>query len=44
MSTTKNGKILLYYQFNKIIKWPGTNFLSPALNKKNARNVGHTVH
>ena len=27
--TIKNGQILLYYCFNKIIKGPGTSFQSP---------------
>ena len=39
MSTIKNGQILLYFRFNKIIKGPGTSFQSPALSQKNVRNV-----
>ena len=31
MSTIKNGQILLYCYFNKIIKEPGTSFQSPEL-------------
>ena len=39
MSTIKNGQILLYCYFNKIIliKGPGTSFQSPALNQKHVR-------
>ena len=44
MSTIKNGQILLYCHFNKIITGPGTNFQSPALNEKHVRNVLHTTH
>ena len=40
----KNGQILLYCRFNKIIKGPGTSFQSPALNQKHIRNVYHTAH
>ena len=42
MSTIKNGPILLYCHFDKIIKWPGTSFQSPALSQKHVRNVCHT--
>ena len=44
MSTIKNGQILLYCHFNKIIKEPGTSFQSPAFNQKHIRNVCHTAH
>ena len=43
MSTIKNGQILLFCHFNKIIKEPGTNFQSPAFSQKHARNVYHTT-
>ena len=33
MSTIKNGQILLYRHFNKIIKEPGTSFQSPAFSQ-----------
>ena len=39
MSTIKNGQILLYSYFNKIIKEPGTSFQSPAFSQKYVRNV-----
>ena len=35
MATNKNGHILLYCNFNEIIKGPGTSFQSPALSQKN---------
>ena len=44
MSTTKNDKILLYCCFNKIMKGPGTSFLSPVFRQKYVRNVCHTRH
>ena len=44
MSTIKNGQILLYCHFNKIIKGPGTSFQSPALSQKHVRKVFHTEH
>ena len=44
MSTNKNGQILLYCHFNKIIKGPGTSFQSRALSQKYVRNVCHTAH
>ena len=44
ISTIKNGQILLYCHFNKIIKWPGTSFRSPAFNQKHVRNVYHIAH
>ena len=37
----KNGQILLYCHFNKVIKGPGTSFQSPVL-KNMFRNVFHT--
>ena len=40
----KNGEILLYCRFNKIVKGLGTSFQSPALNQKHIRNVNHTAH
>ena len=39
MLTIKNGQILLYCYFNKIIKGPGTSFQSPVLNQKHVRNI-----
>ena len=44
MLTIKNGQILLYCHFAKIIKGPGTSFQSPALAKKHVRNICHTAH
>ena len=44
MSTTKNGQISLYCNFNKIIKGPLTSFQSAALSQKHVRNVCHTGH
>ena len=44
MSTIKNGQILLYCHFNKIMKEPGTSFQSPAFIQKHVRNVCHTPH
>ena len=44
MSTIKNGQILLYCHFNKIIKEPGISFQSPAFSQKDVRNVCHTAH
>ena len=44
MSTIKNGQILLYCHFNKIIKEPGTSFQSPAFSQKHVRNVCATAH
>ena len=44
MSTIKNGQILLYCHFNKILKEPGTSFQSPAFSQKHVRNVCHTAH
>ena len=44
MSTIKNGQTLLFCHFDKIIKWPGTSFQSPALTQINAGNVCHTIH
>ena len=43
MSTMKNGQILLYCHFNKIIKEPGASFQSPAFSQKHVRNVCHTA-
>ena len=34
----------LYCHFNKIIKLPGTSFLTPALSQKHVRNASHAVH
>ena len=39
MSTIKNGQILLYYYFNKIIKGLAAKFQSPALSQKHVRDV-----
>ena len=44
MSTDKNGKVLLYCHYNKIIKWRGTTFQSPASSEKHVRNVFHRAH
>ena len=44
MSAVKNGQISLCFQFNKIIKWPGTSFHSPALNQKHVSKVFNTAH
>ena len=44
MPTIKNGQILLYCHFNKIIKEPGASFQSPASSRKHGRNVSHTAH
>ena len=44
MSTIKNGQILLYCHFNKIMKKPGTSFQSPVFSQKHVRNVFHTAH
>ena len=44
MPTIKNSQTSRYCHFNKIIKWPGTSFQSPALNQKHFRNVCHTAH
>ena len=35
----KNGQILLYCNFNKIIKEPGTSSQSPAFSQKHGGNV-----
>ena len=43
MSTIKNGQIAPCH-FNKFIKGPGTNFQSPPLNQKHARNVHQRAH
>ena len=42
--TVKNGQILLYFRFNKIINEPTTIFQSPSLGQQHVRNVFHTVH
>ena len=44
MSTIKNNQILLYCNFNEIIKEPGTSFQSPAFSEKHVRNVCDTAH
>ena len=44
MSAMKNGQILLYCHYTKIIKGPGTSFQSPALSQKDVRNVCDTAH
>ena len=43
MSTIKNGLILLYCHFNKIIKGPVNSFQSPALSQNYVRNVCDTT-
>ena len=40
----KNGQVLLYCHFNKIIKELGTSFQSPAFSQKHVRNVCDTTH
>ena len=42
--TIRNGQILLYFGFNRIIKGPGIIFQSPALSRKHVRKFFHTVH
>ena len=44
MSTIKNDQISLYFHFNKMIKGPGTNVQSPAVNQKHVTNVYNTAH
>ena len=44
MSTIKNGKMLLYRHFSKIIKGPGTSFQAPVLSEKQVKNVCRTAH
>ena len=44
MLTIKNGQILLYCYFNKIIKEPGTSLQSPAFSQKHVKSVCHTAH
>ena len=44
MLTIKNGQILLYCHFNKIVKGPGTNFQSTTLRQKHVRIACHTAH
>ena len=44
MSTIKNGQILQYCHFVKIIKGPGTSFQFLVLRRKSVRNVSHTAH
>ena len=39
----RNGQIVLYFCFNRIIKGPGIVFQSPALSQKHVRKVFHTV-
>ena len=39
----KNGQILLYCRFKKILKGPGISLNSPGLSQ-NVRNVYHTAH
>ena len=41
MFTIKNGQILLYCHYNKIIKEPEASFQSPAFSGKDVRNVCH---
>ena len=43
MSTIKNDQILLYCDFNKVIKEPGTSFQSPTFRQKHVKNVCHTA-
>ena len=44
MSAIKNGQILIYSYYNKIIKEPGTSFQSVALSQKHVKNVCHAAH
>ena len=44
MSTIKNGQILLYCYFNKIIKGPGTSFQFVTLSPRHVRDVCHAAH
>ena len=44
MSFIKNGQILLYCPFNKIIKGPETTFWASVLSQKHIRYVCHTAH
>ena len=44
MPTIKNGQILLYCHFNKIMKGSGTSFQSPAFSQKHAGTIFHTAH
>ena len=44
MSAIENGQILMYCQFNKIIKEAGTNFQFPVFSQEHVRNVFHTAH
>ena len=44
MSAIINGQILLYCDFKKILKGPGTSFQSPTLSQEHVRNVCHTTH
>ena len=44
MSAIKNGQISLCCHFKKIIRGPGTDFQSPTLSQKYAKNVYHTAH
>ena len=44
MSIIKNGQILLYCHFGKIIKETGTSFQSPVFSQKHVRNVCHRAH
>ena len=44
MSAIKNGQILLYCHFDKIIRGSGTSYQFPALGQKHVRNVCHTAH
>ena len=41
MTAIKNGQILQYCHFNKIIKGSRTSFLSIALSQSHVRNVSH---
>ena len=43
MSAIKNGQILLYCHFNKMIKKPATSFQSPD-SAKNMLEMCHTAH
>ena len=44
MSTIKKSQFQLYCYFDKIVKGPETNFLSPALSQKLVRNDCDKAH
>ena len=44
MSTIKNGQILLYCHFNKVIKEHGTSSQSPTLSQNHVKNIFHAAY